>query len=112
MKLLIDECIDERFRNYFPTHECHTVRFAGFAGVKNGELLSGAESRRYEVLLTVDQGLGFQQNLPHRKIAVIILRTGSTRLKELVLHVPACLACLSFIKSGEIVTIPGKKRSS
>jgi predicted nuclease of predicted toxin-antitoxin system len=81
VRVLIDECIDERLRNSFPTHECHTARFAGFAGLKNGELLNAAESGQYDVLVTVDQGLEYEQNLAGRKLAIIVLRAKSNRLK-------------------------------
>jgi hypothetical protein len=40
MRVVIDECIDERFRNSLPEHDCQTVRYAGLAGLKNGELLT------------------------------------------------------------------------
>jgi hypothetical protein len=42
--LLFDECIDERLRNSFPAHDCQTARFAGLAGLQNGELLAAAEA--------------------------------------------------------------------
>jgi len=42
MRVLIDECIDERFRNSLPEHDCQTARYAGLAGLKNGELLIAA----------------------------------------------------------------------
>jgi hypothetical protein len=56
MRVLIDECIDERFRNSLPEHDCQTVRYAGLAGLKNGELLIAAETTKFDVFLTVDQG--------------------------------------------------------
>jgi hypothetical protein len=43
MRLLLDECVDERLRLLFPDHECHTARYAGLAGLRNGELLLAAE---------------------------------------------------------------------
>jgi hypothetical protein len=64
MRVLIDECIDERFRNSLPEHDCQTARYAGLAGLKNGELLIAAESAKFDVFLTVDQGIEYQQNLP------------------------------------------------
>ena len=73
MKLLIDECIDERLRNLFPGHDCQTVRYAKLAGLKNGDLLSAAEADGFDVLVTVDQSIPEQQNLQGRKIAQIIL---------------------------------------
>src|SRR5215470_14570111 len=57
MRVLIDECIDERFRNSFPDHDCQTSRYAGLAGLKNGDLLAAAETAGFEVFLTVDQGI-------------------------------------------------------
>jgi hypothetical protein len=52
MRLLIDECIDERLRHLFPGHDCQTARYAKLAGLKNGELLSTAEAAGFEVLVT------------------------------------------------------------
>jgi predicted nuclease of predicted toxin-antitoxin system len=73
MRLLIDECIDERLRHSFPGHVCQTVRYAKLAGLKNGELLSAAEAAGFDVLVTVDQSVPDQQNFAERKIALIIL---------------------------------------
>ena len=43
MRLLLDECVDERLRHFFSAHDCQTARFANMAGLKNGELLAAAE---------------------------------------------------------------------
>ena len=77
MRILIDECIDERFRNSFSNHDCQTARYAGLAGLQNGELLTAAETAKFDVFLTVDQGIEYQQNLAGRSIAIIIFRTKS-----------------------------------
>jgi hypothetical protein len=79
MRILIDECIDERFRNSLPGHDCQTARYAGLAGLKNGELLIAAETAKFNVFLTVDQGFEYQQNLTARKIAIIIFHAKSNR---------------------------------
>jgi len=107
MRILIDECIDERFRGSLPGHDCQTARYAGLAGLKNGELLTAAETAGYDVFLTVDQGIEYQQNLTGRNIAIIIFRTKSNRLKDLLPHVSACLAHISSIRPGQIVRIEG-----
>jgi hypothetical protein len=107
MRILIDECIDERFRNSLPGHDCQTARYAGLAGLKNGELLMAAETARFDVFLTADQGIEYQQNLVARKIAIIIFRAKSNRLKDLLPLVPACLARIDSIQPGEIVRIEG-----
>ena len=48
MKLLLDECVDERLRLSFADYDCQTVRFAGMAGLKNGELLNAAEQSGFD----------------------------------------------------------------
>jgi predicted nuclease of predicted toxin-antitoxin system len=107
MRILVDECIDQRLRNYFPEQDCQTARHAGFGGLKNGDLLKAAEAAKFDVLLTVDRGMEFQQDLNRRNIAVIIVRPKSNRLKELLPHLPACLAHLDSIQPGQIVRIGG-----
>jgi hypothetical protein len=105
MRVLIDECIDERLRNYLSGHECQTARYAGPAGLKNGDLLAAAETARFDVFLTVDQGIEYQQNLTGRKIAIIIFRMKSNRLTNLLAHVPSCLVHIQSIQPGQVVRI-------
>jgi predicted nuclease of predicted toxin-antitoxin system len=105
MRVLIDECIDERFRNYLPGHDCQTARYAGLAGLRNGEILAAAETAKFDVFLTADQGIEYQQNLTERVIAIIVFRTKSNRLKDLLPHIPACLAHITSIRSGQVVRI-------
>jgi hypothetical protein len=105
MRVLIDECIDERFRNHFAGHDCQTARFAGLAGLKNGELLSAAESAGFDVFLTVDQSIAYQQNLTGRRIAIIIFGAPSNRLLDLLPLVPTCLARIESIQPGQVVRI-------
>jgi hypothetical protein len=57
MRLLIDECVDERLRFSFPGHECQTARFANLAGLKNGRLLEAAEAVGFDIPITVDQNI-------------------------------------------------------
>lgn len=102
MRLLIDECMDERLRNLFPGHDCQTVWYAKMAGLKNGELLSAAEAAGFEVLVTVDQSIPNQQNLDDRKIAMIILCAPSNRLRDLRRLIPAALSVLTTIQPGQV----------
>jgi hypothetical protein len=69
MRLLIDECVDERLRHSFAGYNCQTARYAKLAGLKNGELLSAAAAAGFDVLITVDQSIPDQQNLADRRIA-------------------------------------------
>jgi predicted nuclease of predicted toxin-antitoxin system len=105
MKILIDECVDERLRLSFTAHDCQTVRFAGFAGLKNGRLLEAAESAGFDVLITVDQSIPDQQNLTERKLAVIILCGQTNRLRDLLSLVPAATAALESIRPSQVIVI-------
>ena len=105
MRLLIDECIDERLRLLFPGHDCQTARFANLAGLKNGYLLEAAEAGSFDVLITVDQSIPDQQNLAGRKVAVVILLGPTNRLRDLAPLVPAVLSTLSSIGPGDVVRI-------
>src|SRR6266852_9579192 len=102
MRLLIDECVDERLRLLFPDHDCQTARFANLAGLKNGRLLEAAEAAGFDILITVDQNIPDQQNLAGRRIALIILCGPTNRLRDLELLTPAAIAALSSITHGDI----------
>lgn len=100
MRLLLDECVDERLRHLFSNYECFTARYAGLAGLKNGELLLAAEAAGFEVLVTVDQNIPDQQNLSSLKLSVLILSAATNRLIDLQRLVPVALEALNSIEPG------------
>lgn len=107
MKILLDECLPRKFKAGFLGHECQTVPEAYLAGKKNGELLSLAESAGFEVFLTIDKGIEYEQNLTGRRIATMILRAKSNRLVDLLPLADACLKQMRSIRAGQIVRIGG-----
>lgn len=105
MRLLLDECIDERLRLLFSTHECHSARYAGLAGLKNGKLLFAAEAAGFEVLITVDRNIPDQQNLGSRNLSLLILCAPTNRLNDLKRLIPLALDALDSIEPGQAVKI-------
>lgn len=105
MRVLIDECIDHRYRLSFPEHDCWSVRFAGFGSFKNGMLLREAEAAGFDVLLTSDTNMGKQQNMSGRQIAIVVLRAPSNRLADLLPLVEGAKAAMASMKPGEIVEV-------
>jgi hypothetical protein len=105
VKVLLDECLPKDYRKYLIGHECEIVARAGFAGKANGELLVLAEQAGWQVLLTMDQGMPYQQNLAGRTISLVIIRARSNRLPDLLPHVPAILAALHSTKPGQALHI-------
>ena len=104
-KLLLDECIPRKFKSYLSGYDCLTVPEAGWAGKKNGELLSLAENTGFQVFVSLDQGIEFQQNLTGRNIAVILLHAKSNRLADLIPLAEKILSSLSSIEPGQLVRI-------
>ena len=74
-------------------------------GRKSGELLRAAEAAGYEVLLTVDQGIPFQQALAGRKISIVSMRSRTNQLEDLTPLANSVLKALVDIGAGQIVTV-------
>jgi predicted nuclease of predicted toxin-antitoxin system len=105
VKVLLDECLPLDFRRSFPGHDVHSAEWAGLKGKKNGDLLRDAELAGYEVLLTVDQGISHQQNLSGRKLSIILIRSRTNQLEELLPFVDAILNALESMIPGQTVPI-------
>ena len=106
MKILLDECLPLDFRHSFPGHETHTVQWAGLKGKENGELLQAAEVAGYDVLVTVDQGLPRQQLSGNRKLSIILVRSRTNQLEDLLPLAPAITSALKAIQRGQVVVVP------
>ena len=106
MKILLDECLPVDFRHSFPGHEAHSVDWAGLKGKKNGELLQAAESGGYQVLLTVDQGIPRQQTTIGRNLSIILIRSRTNQMEDLLPLASAIMKALEFIRPGQSVLIP------
>lgn len=104
MKLLLDECIDRKLAREFVGYEVKTVPQMGWAGVKNGQLLALAEAE-FDVFITVDRNLSFQQKLPQFEIAIVVMIAPSNRLTDLKPLVPEVLAILATVAKGQATTV-------
>jgi hypothetical protein len=104
MKLLLDECIDRRLIKEFIGYDIKTVPQMGWAGIKNGQLLNLAQAE-FDIFITVDRNLSFQQNLSQFDLAVIVLHASSNRLVDLKPLVPEIIASLSTAMKGQATVI-------
>ena len=94
------------FKEHPRGYECVTASELGLAGKKNGELLSLAGEAGFQVFITLDQGIEYEQNLMARGIAIVLMRARSSRLVDLVPHVAEILEKLGSIEPGQLVEIP------
>jgi predicted nuclease of predicted toxin-antitoxin system len=104
MKILVDENLPRRLVDHLSGHESRTVAECGWAGKKNGELLAMAETE-FDVLLTLDKNLPFQQDLRSGRLAILIVRAVSNRVQDILPIVPECLAALERIRPGQVVRV-------
>ena len=104
MRVLLDECVPRKLRGELPGHKVKTVAEMGWAGTKNGALLQRAASE-FDVLLTVDQGILYQQNLAGLPLALIIVKAPSNDIKDLRPNMPKVLQVLTTIQPGQVVQV-------
>ncbi len=104
MRILLDECLPRPLAGLLPGHEVTTVQEAGWAGRTNGELLS-LIAGRYDVFVTVDRNLLFQQKVEGLAFGVVVLQAPSNRVADLKTLVPMLLSQLETINPGQIVHI-------
>ncbi len=105
MRLLLDECVPKRLKRELPGHEVRTVQEAGWAGVKNGALLRAA-AELFDVLLTVDQGVQYQQNLAGLRIIVVMVAP-SNDIDDLRPLLPLVVAGVVQIQPGQVIRVGG-----
>ena len=99
MRVLLDECVPRALRSDIPGHEVKTVAEVGWAGVKNGALpqLAAAE---FDLLITVDRNLEYQQSFEGLSLAVIVVQASSNDITVLRPLMPAVLAAIAQTKPG------------
>lgn len=103
MKVVFDQGTPAPLRHALPGHTISTAYEMGWASLTNGDLLDSAE-RTFDVLVTTDQNLPYQQNLAGRQLAVLILPTTSwPLLKTRVLDVETALETIA---PGSVVRLP------
>ncbi|MBA2682389.1 MAG: DUF5615 family PIN-like protein [Ktedonobacteraceae bacterium] len=104
MRVLLDECVDQRLAAEIQGHEVKTVPEMGWANFKNGQLLTLAQ-HIFDVFVTVDHNLQHQQNLSKFDIAVIVLRAPTNRLVDLKPLIPSLLRQLPTVLVGQATVI-------
>jgi len=110
VKVLLDECVDRRLAADIQGHDVTTVPEAGWAALKNGDLLNRAQ-HEFDAFVTTDRSLPFQQDPSHFSIAVIVLRAPSNRVTDLRRLIPQLLAALPVAKRGEVTWVGAEQRA-
>ena len=105
--MLCDESVPRDVAAAVVGHDVATVQGLGWAGAKNGALLRAAREAGYEVLVTVDRNMQYQQNVPASGLALIVIRSRSTRVPDLLPAIPALLDALRTAVAGTVTHVRG-----
>ena len=97
--MFLDECIDWRLARDIVGHDVRTARQMGWTTIQNGALLILA-SQHFDVFVTLDRNLSFQQNLDSFSIAVVVRRAKTSRLTDLKPLIPNLLVAIESARSG------------
>jgi predicted nuclease of predicted toxin-antitoxin system len=105
VRVLLDEQLPRHLARELCGHEVSTVQQERWAGFKNGELLRCAVDAGFEVFVTADRNLEFQQNLSQTPLGIILLVAPSNTLEDLLPLVPRLLAAIPKSRSGRILRV-------
>jgi hypothetical protein len=105
MKVLLDECLPVDLRLHIANHEVFTVAFMAWKGLKNGRLLSAAAQAGFEVMVTADGGIPYQQDPARLPFAVVVLNAASNQLADLLPLVPALQGALDALPAKGIYRV-------
>jgi len=105
LRILLDENIDRLLKSHFHSaFDVTTVPEEGWSGISDGELLRRA-SDRFDVLITMDQNLPYQQNLPTFEVAVVVLKASSNAFLDVVACMPEVNEQVRHAKEGEATVV-------
>ena len=105
MRILIDECLNWRLGRALTGHYAVAAQKLGWSGIKNGKLLALAVENGFEVFLTGDRNLTFQQNATEFSIAIVVLEAGGIQLHHTLPLMTKVVALLPTLKPGMVVRV-------
>jgi len=103
-RILLDENLDWRLRRDLSGHVVESVPLIGWAGLKNGELLSRAEIE-FDIFITMDSNLAYQRNIAKHKIVMIVLKARSNRLADTRPLMPKVISIVDRVQPGALEVI-------
>mgnify|MGYP005862651953 CR=1 FL=1 len=108
IRILLDECLDVklkyRFQAYNPNFRVSTVTGQRWTGIKNGKLLAQAQ-QEFDIFVTIDQNLPYQQVLSSFSIAVVVLKAPSSRYEDLLEFVKPACETIESARAGKLYEI-------
>ena len=101
MRILLDECVTKKAKKLLTDFEVHTVPEMGFSGLKNGKLLTEAEASGFDILLTIDKNMDYQQNISKYELTIVVLDVAKSSIKYIEELMPEFIANIDTYEKGK-----------
>lgn len=105
MKILVDNCVVKRFGQLLTDHEAIHASQLGWSKLENGDLIQAAEEAGFEVMITVDKNLLYQQSLSGRKLSIIVLSPIFVYYEDIAALGPQVCQVLNDLPTGSFIVV-------
>jgi len=105
MKILLDECVTKRLKRHLQEFEVFTARELNLGGIKNGKLMTFCKENNFDILLTVDKNLIYQQNLEKYPVTIVVFNSLSSKIEELIEFLPSFKSQISQLEKHKAYII-------
>lgn len=104
MKILLDECVPFKLKAVLQGHHVYSVHMMGWSGIKNGDLIARADSQ-FDIFITIDKNLSYQQNLTRLRMAIILIAVGNNKVETVLVKSKELLEAIAVIQKSEFYTV-------
>lgn len=98
MKILLDECVTKHLKPHLTDCEVFTVREMRWSGIKNGKLMALCTEHSFDILLTIDKNLQYQQNLDKYPVTIVVFNSLTSKAEELIMFLTPFRTQLAYFK--------------
>ena len=105
MKILLDECVTKKLKNFLTDFEVFIVTEMGRSGTKNGKLMILCQENQFDVLSTIDKNLIYQQNLEKYNVTIAVLNCKTSKIEDLKNYIDNFKLKLSFFEKSKAYLI-------
>jgi len=105
MKILLDECVTKKLKSLLVGHQVFTIGQMEWTGLKNGILIKQAEKEDFDILLTIDKNICYQQNLTKYNLSIVVLNASNSNIETLQEYLPSFFNQISSFEKAKFYII-------
>ncbi len=105
MKILLDECVTKKVKELLLGHTVFTIGQMDWQGLKNGMLIKQAEQQNFDILLTIDKNISYQQNTSKYNISIVVLNCNNSTIESIKDYIPNFLEQANSFEKGKLYII-------